>query len=59
MFIVKRQKNTSHFFHLQDIFGDVEAKLKSPISACVFVSTGDNEALMRKCVHLALRESAL
>jgi len=50
MFIVKRQKNTSYFFYLQDIFGGVEAKLKSPISACVFVLTRDNEALMKKCL---------
>jgi hypothetical protein len=53
MFIVKRQKNTSYFFYLQDIFGGVEARLKSAISACVLVLTRDNEALMQKCVYPA------
>ncbi len=53
MFIVKRQKNTSYFFYLQDNFGDVEAKLKSSISACVLVLTRDNEALMKKFAYLA------
>jgi len=51
MFIVKRQKNTSYFFYLQEVFGDVAAKQKSPIGACVFVLTRDNEALVKKSAY--------